>query len=185
MIQKALFGAGCFWGVEEHFSKLNGVVSTEVGYSGGNSDNPTYKDVCKGDSNHAEVVNLYFNPEKISYDELLQIFWDNHNPTTLNRQGPDKGTQYRSSIFYKNDAQKNAAEAYIKQLTQAKAFEDPIVTALEPLEAYFAAEAYHQNFARLNPQHGYIRQQSAPKIKKVCTLFPKQVRSIVKDANAE
>ncbi len=182
---EATFAGGCFWCIEGVFEQLNGVLDAESGYAGGKAELANYEAVCTGNSGHAEVVKVRYNPQVVSYATLLHVFFSTHNPCTLNRQGPDKGTQYRSAIFYANDAQKSAAETYIKQLTAAKAFNDPIVTSLEPLDAYFAAEAYHQDFARLHPSHGYIRQQSAPKIEKVCALFPKQVKAIIKEANAD
>jgi peptide-methionine (S)-S-oxide reductase len=119
-MEKATFGAGCFWGVEAAFRQLKGVVSTAVGYSGGHFPNPTYKDVCSGKTGHAEVVQVEYDPAQVSYDDLLKVFWDNHDPTTLNRQGADVGTQYRSAIFYHNEDQKNIAEKFIKNLDSMK-----------------------------------------------------------------
>ena len=142
----AYFGAGCFWGVEAAFRQVEGVMATTVGYQGGHKINPTYEEVCRGDTNHAEVVAVSFDPSRVSYAELLNVFWQSHNPTTLNRQGPDIGTQYRSVIYYANEAQKEAAENSKQALTEAKAFRNPIVTAIEPAADFYPAEDYHQQY---------------------------------------
>jgi peptide-methionine (S)-S-oxide reductase len=144
--EKATFGAGCFWGVEETFRKLKGVTSTAVGYAGGRKDNPTYEDVCSDETGHAEVVQLAFDPTQISYDQLLEVFWSSHNPTTLNRQGPDVGTQYRSVIFYHSPAQKAAAEASKQKIEKAGRSNRPVVTQIEPAPAFWRAEEYHQQY---------------------------------------
>lgn len=144
--QKATFGAGCFWGVEETFRNLKGVVSTAVGYAGGKTDNPTYEDVCSDETGHAEVVEVEFDPDEISYDEILEIFWSSHNPTTLNRQGPDVGTQYRSVIFYHSPEQKAAAEKSKEKTDQSGRFPRPIVTQIEPAPKFWRAEEYHQQY---------------------------------------
>ena len=145
--EKATFGAGCFWGVEETFRKLKGVISTTVGYAGGNKDNPSYEDVCTDETGHAEVVEVEFDPSQISYDQLLDVFWSNHNPTTLNRQGPDVGTQYRSVIFYHSAAQKAAAEASKQAIQKSERFANrPIVTQIEPAPKFWRAEDYHQRY---------------------------------------
>jgi peptide-methionine (S)-S-oxide reductase len=144
--EKATFGAGCFWGVEETFRNLKGVVSTAVGYAGGAKENPTYEDVCSDRTGHAEVVEVEFNPDEISYDQLLEVFWSNHNPTTLNRQGPDVGTQYRSAIFYHSPEQKAAAEASKGRLQNSGKFPRPIVTQVEPAGKFWRAEEYHQQY---------------------------------------
>jgi peptide-methionine (S)-S-oxide reductase len=146
MIEKATFGAGCFWGVEATFQPLPGVISTAVGYAGGKMQNPTYHDVCRGDTGHAEVLEVQFDPEKISYDEVLQVFWDNHNPTTLNRQGPDVGEQYRSAVFYHSPQQKAAAEASKKQLAASGKYNRPIVTEITSATTFYRAEDYHQQY---------------------------------------
>jgi peptide-methionine (S)-S-oxide reductase len=150
--EKATFGAGCFWGVEETFRNLKGVISTAVGYAGGAKSNPTYEDVCTDRTGHAEVVQLEFNPSEISYDQLLEVFWSNHNPTTLNRQGPDVGTQYRSVIFYHSPQQKAAAEASKERLQNSGRFSRPIVTAIEPAPAFWRAEEYHQQYLKKRGQ---------------------------------
>src|SRR5438309_6444005 len=144
--EKAMFGAGCFWGVEETFRNLKGVVSTAVGYAGGTKPNPTYEDVCSDRTGHAEVVQAEFNPAEIGYYQLLDIFWSNHNPTTLNRQGPDAGTQYRSVIFYQSPEQKTAAEASKEKLSASGKFNNPIVTSIEPAQKFWRAEEYHQRY---------------------------------------
>jgi len=144
--EKATFGAGCFWGVEETFRQLKGVTSTAVGYAGGTKDNPSYEDVCSDETGHAEVVQLEFDPSQISYDELLNVFWLNHNPTTINRQGPDVGTQYRSVIFYHSPEQKAAAEASMQRLSASGKFNRPVVTQIEPAPKFWRAEEYHQRY---------------------------------------
>jgi len=144
--EKATFGAGCFWGVEETFRKLKGVVSTAVGYAGGTKDNPSYEDVCTDETGHAEVVEVEFDPSQISYNQLLDIFWSNHNPTTLNRQGPDVGRQYRSVIFYQSPEQKATAESSKGELEKSRRFNRPIVTQIEPAPKFWRAEEYHQRY---------------------------------------
>jgi len=147
-LEKATFGAGCFWSVEKLFSDTNGVYLARAGYMGGTTDMPTYNQVCSGTTNHAEVVDLYFNPKKISYSELLTIFWKNHNPTTLNRQGVDSGTQYRSVVFYYNQQQKKQAEQL--KAEQQVHFENDIVTQIVPSEKFYRAEEYHQSYLKKN-----------------------------------
>ena len=142
--EKATFGAGCFWGVEETFRKLKGISSTAAGYAGGTKENPTYEDVCSDETGHAEVVQVEFDPSQISYDDLLDVFWSNHNPTTLNRQGPDIGTQYRSVIFYHSPEQKAAAEK--SKIDLSGHFNRPIVTQIEPARNFWRAEEYHQRY---------------------------------------
>jgi peptide-methionine (S)-S-oxide reductase len=144
--EKATFGAGCFWGVEEAFRKLNGVVSTAVGYGGGTKDNPSYEDVCRDETGHAEVVEVEFDPSQINYNQLLDVFWSNHNPTTLNRQGPDVGKQYRSVIFYHSPGQKAAAESLKDELEKSRRFNRSIVTQIEPAPKFWRAEEYHQRY---------------------------------------
>jgi peptide-methionine (S)-S-oxide reductase len=144
--EKATFGAGCFWGVEETFRNLKGVVSTAVGYAGGRKESPSYEDVCGDGTGHAEVVEVEFDPSQVNYNELLDVFWSNHNPTTLNRQGPDVGTQYRSVIFYHSPEQKAAAEASKKKIDQGGRFRQPVVTQIEPAPTFWRAEEYHQRY---------------------------------------
>ncbi len=144
--EKATFGAGCFWGVEAAFRELKGVTDAAVGYSGGNMENPTYRDVCTGRTGHAEVVEVEYDPAQVRYEELLRVFWENHNPTELNRQGPDTGTQYRSAIFYYTGEQRKAAEESKRALEESGRFRRPIVTVIEPASAFFRAEEYHQQY---------------------------------------
>lgn len=143
---KATFAAGCFWGVEEAFAHIPGVISTTVGYTGGTTKNPTYKEVCTGKTGHAEAVDVEFDPERISYLELLSVFFQSHNPTTPNRQGPDFGTQYRSAIFYHDANQENDARAAISTLDREKVFPRPIVTQVAPAGEFYRAEEYHQKY---------------------------------------
>ncbi len=145
-LEKATFGAGCFWQVEAVFADVKGVKETAVGYLGGNLDNPTYEQVCTDNTGHAEVVEMTYDPKEVSYEELLKIFFDNHNPTTLNRQGPDRGSQYRSAIFYHNNAQKAEAEKYKSELEKSGKFSDPIVTEITPASTFYRAEEYHQKY---------------------------------------
>ena len=146
--EKAMFGAGCFWGVEEVFRTTNGVLRTEVGYAGGNVEDPSYEQVCAKNTGHAEVVYLEYDPEIVSFNELLDIFWSNHNPTQLNRQGPDIGEQYRSVIFYFNDDQLALAEASKKKLQDSDRYKKDLVTAIEPYTSYYKAEDYHQQYLK-------------------------------------
>lgn len=145
-MEKATFGAGCFWGVEAAFRQVAGVTATAVGYLGGTMQNPTYKDVCTGRTGHAEVVEVTYDPARVSYEDLLDVFWTNHNPTTLNRQGPDVGTQYRSAIFYRSDAQRDAAIASKRALEKSGKFKQPVVTEITPATAFYVAEEYHQQY---------------------------------------
>ncbi len=144
-MEKATFGAGCFWGVEETFRQMKGVVSTAVGYEGGNLDHATYKDVCSGRTNHAEVVEIGYDPAKVSYGDLLKVFWGSHNPTSLNRQGPDIGTQYRSVIFFHSPEQEKEAIAS-KEKLQKTGYKSPIVTQIVPAAPFWKAEDYHQQY---------------------------------------
>ena len=150
--EKATFGAGCFWGVEETFRNLKGVLSTAVGYTGGIKENPTYKDVCTDETGHAEVVEVEFDPSHVSYDELLDVFWSNHNPTILNRQGPDVGRQYRSVIFYHSTAQEAAAKASKDRIDTSGRFNRPVITQIEPASKFWRAEEYHQRYLQKRGQ---------------------------------
>lgn len=150
----AIFGAGCFWGVEESFGKLRGVLSTEVGYAGGDRLNPSYKEVCQGDTGHAEVVRVEFDPALTSYKKLVEHFFDIHNPTTLNRQGPDTGSQYRSVIFYTDEEQAAVAREVLSQIDQSEIYRDPIVTEVTAQSNYYPAEEYHQKYFEKNPDSG-------------------------------
>jgi len=142
----ATFGAGCFWGVEAAYRQIPGVISTTVGYLGGTMENPTYRDVCSGRTGHAEVVQVAYDPSRVTYDDLLTVFWENHNPTTLNRQGPDVGTQYRSAIFYHDDTQKELAIASKEEREHSGRYHRPIVTEITPASAFYEAEDYHQQY---------------------------------------
>jgi peptide-methionine (S)-S-oxide reductase len=145
-MDKATFGAGCFWGVEAAFRQLKGVTSTAVGYTGGKLDDPTYEDVCTDRTGHAEVVQMEFDPSQVSYQDVLRVFWENHDPTTLNRQGPDSGTQYRSVIFFHSPEQEAAAKASKDALTKSGRFKRPIVTEIQPAPKFWRAEEYHQQY---------------------------------------
>jgi len=162
---KATFGAGCFWCVEAVFERLPGVQSVMAGYAGGTKPNPTYEEVCTGRTGHAEVAQITFDPSKISYERLLEVFWEAHDPTTLNRQGADAGTQYRSAIFYHNEKQKLAAEK--SKRDAQKMFDDPIVTEIQPLTNFYPAENYHQDYFRNNPNAPYCVFVIKPKLKKL------------------
>jgi len=146
MTEKATFGAGCFWGVEVAFRNVEGVRDAAVGYAGGSLESPTYQDVCSGSTGHAEVVEVEFDPSAVSYDALLDVFWNNHDPTQLNRQGPDVGTQYRSAIFYHSPEQKAAAEASVRRLDESGRYGKPAVTVIEPASPFYRAEEYHQRY---------------------------------------
>ncbi len=164
-LEKATFGAGCFWCTEAVFQRLPGVVSVMPGYAGGTKPNPTYEEVCTGTTGHAEVAQITYDPSKISYEKLLEMFWESHDPTTLNRQGADVGAQYRSAIFYHDAKQKTAVE---KSKAQAqKEFHDPIVTEIKPLDHFYAAENYHQEYFNKNPNAPYCIFVIKPKLKKL------------------
>ncbi len=166
-LETITFAAGCFWCVEAVFQQLDGVETAVSGYMGGQVENPSYKAVCSGDTGHAEVVQLAFNPEMISARALIDFFWKQHDPTSLNRQGADVGTQYRSAIFYHNDAQREAAEASKAAAQASDAFSKPIVTEIAEAKAFYKAESYHQEFYELNKNHPYCRAVIAPKLKKL------------------
>jgi peptide-methionine (S)-S-oxide reductase len=167
----ATFGGGCFWCTESVFKQLKGVKQVESGYAGGTIDNPTYQQVCTGKTGHAEVIQVTFNPETISYRELLEVFFATHDPTTLNRQGNDVGTQYRSVIFYHNKEQKEIAETLIKEYDHTGNFPKPIVTTLEQFTIFFRAEDYHQNYFKRNPYQAYCQAVIPPKLKKLQKYF--------------
>ncbi len=145
-MEKATFAAGCFWGVESTFRKIDGVVDAAVGYTGGVTEQPTYKEVCTGATGHAEALEVVYDPSRVTYEQLLEVFWKNHNPTTLNRQGPDVGSQYRSAIFYHTPEQKAAAEASKQALEDSGRFPSPIVTEITPASDFYRAEEYHQRY---------------------------------------
>lgn len=175
-LEKATFGAGCFWCIEAVFQRLEGVDTVISGYTGGQTQNPTYKEICTGTTGHAEVAQITYNPDIISFDELLEVFWATHDPTTLNRQGNDVGTQYRSAIFYHNDEQKQKAEFYLKRLTEEKVFDKPIVTEITPLGKFYVAENYHQNYYNNNKSQGYCAFVISPKVEKLKKVFPAKLK---------
>jgi len=171
--QTAVVSGGCFWGIQAVFQHVKGVISATSGYSGGSAKTAEYEIVSTGETGHAESVQIVYDPSQITYGELLRVFFSvAHDPTQLNRQGPDEGTQYRSSIFYSNDEQKRIAEAYIVQLDKARVFPRPIVTQVVPLQAFYPAEAYHQNYAALHPNQPYIVFNDAPKVEHLRQEFP-------------
>ncbi len=167
----ATLGAGCFWCVEAIFQNLKGVHRVVSGYAGGTAENPSYQYVCAGTTGHAEVVQMTFDPEIISYEDLLSVFWHTHDPTTLNRQGADVGTQYRSVIFYHTEEQKTIAEKSKKAIEASGLWPDPVVTEITPLRDFYKAETYHQNYYRLNPNQPYCRLVIDPKVRKFKKAF--------------
>lgn len=175
-IDTATFGAGCFWCTEAQFQQLDGVVKVESGYSGGHVANPTYKEVCTGTTGHAEAINVYYDPSRISYDELLAAFWEAHDPTQLNRQGNDIGTQYRSVIFYHTPEQKVKAEEYKKKLNDENVFGKPVVTIIEPFKAFYKAENYHQDYFELNGHEPYCQLVIRPKLEKFKKVFADKLK---------
>src|SRR5271170_5667684 len=171
--QTAVISGGCFWGIQAVFQHVKGVISATSGYSGGSAKTAEYETVSTGETGHAESVQIVYDPSQITYGELLRVFFSvAHDPTQLNRQGPDEGTQYRSSIFYSNDEQKHIAEAYIAQLDQGKVYPRKIVTQVVPLQAFYEAEDYHQNYATIHPSDPYIVFNDAPKVANLRKEFP-------------
>ncbi|MFA7446410.1 MAG: peptide-methionine (S)-S-oxide reductase MsrA [Flavobacteriaceae bacterium] len=175
-MEKATLAGGCFWCTETVFSSLEGVESVTSGYTGGVTENPTYKEVCTGTTGHAEAIEIVFNPNVISYNELLEIFFATHNPTTLNRQGGDIGTQYRSEIFYHNQEQKQQAEDFIALLVSEKIFDDPIVTQISEATAFYKAEDYHRDYFNQNPDQPYCQAVINPKVKKFKATFARKLK---------
>lgn len=175
-LEVATLGSGCFWCSEAIFERVKGVESVVSGYSGGTVKNPTYDEVCTGKTGHAEAVQITFDPKVVSYDELLEIFWKTHDPTTLNRQGNDVGTQYRSVIFYHNDEQKQKAEYYKKKLTEEKIWDKPIVTEITRFENFYPAEDYHQEYYENNPNQGYCAYVITPKLEKFEKIFKDKLK---------
>ena len=171
-----IFGAGCFWCVEAVFQRLDGVLSVESGYSGGTKENPIYEQVCSGKTGHAEVCRIIYDRTKISFPELLEVFWKTHDPTTLNRQGNDVGTQYRSVIFYYNDEQRQLSEEYKDKLNKSGAFENPIVTEIVPFTSFYKAESYHQNYYNQNSGQPYCQFVIVPKLKKFESVFREKLK---------
>lgn len=169
-------GAGCFWCIEAVFLELKGVVSVTSGYMGGHTKNPTYKDICTGQTGHAEVARIVYDPEVISLDEILEVFWMTHDPTTLNRQGADVGTQYRSVVFHANEEQRALAQRYKDELDKSGAFPAPIVTEISPISVFYEAEDYLQNYYALNGEQGYCRMVIRPKLEKFRKVFADRLR---------
>lgn len=172
----ATFGTGCFWCTEAVFQQLDGVLKATSGYSGGHVENPTYKQVCTGETGHAECLEIVYDPAKISYDELLEVFWQVHDPTTLNRQGNDVGTQYRSVIFYHNNEQKEKAEKYKAELDKSGAWNNPIVTEIVPAATFYKAEDYHQNYFNDNGSQPYCYFVIRPKVEKFQKVFKNKLK---------
>ena len=174
---QAMFGGGCFWCVEAIFEQLKGVQSVDSGYAGGTMPDPTYHDVCSGDTGHAEVVRIVYDPALVSYEKLLEVFFKTHDPTTLNQQGADHGTQYRSSIFYFDDEQKATAERIKVALDESGAYPKPIVTEIVPAAHFFPAEDYHQDYFRKNPDAGYCQFAIRPKLDKFKKVFSDSLKT--------
>lgn len=174
--EKATFGMGCFWCTEAIFQRIKGVTKVESGYSGGKVVNPSYEDVSSGLTGHAEVIQLTYDPSVISYKDLLEVFWKMHDPTTLNKQGADEGTQYRSVIFYHSAEQKALATAYKAELNKQKVYPNPIVTAIEPYKNFYVAEDYHQNYYKLNSSKPYCRLVIQPKVDKLEKVFKQKLK---------
>ncbi len=177
MIQETTLGAGCFWCIEACYSQLQGVLEVYPGYAGGHKLNPTYQEVCAGNTGHAEVARVVFDDEKVTFDELLELFWFVHDPTQLNRQGNDIGTQYRSVIFYHSEFQKERAEYFISKLSSEKVWENPIVTQVIEINNFYRAENYHHNYFELNPQNAYCQAVVRPKVEKFRKVFESKLKS--------
>jgi len=174
--EKATFGMGCFWCTEAIFQRLKGVTAVKSGYEGGQLPNPTYEEVCSGNTGHAEVLQITYNPMEISYDELLEVFWKSHDPTTLNRQGADTGTQYRSVIFYHTPQQKTLADQYKAELNKTNAYGKKVVTVIEAAKPFYVAESYHQNYFNKNSSESYCRLVIQPKIEKLEKIFKSKLK---------
>ncbi|PJJ79179.1 peptide-methionine (S)-S-oxide reductase [Mucilaginibacter auburnensis] len=172
----ATFAAGCFWASQEAMSELKGVEQVIAGYSGGKVPNPTYEDVCTEATGHAEAVQVYYDPKVITYEELVTAFFYAHDPTTLNRQGPDEGTSYRSAIFYRTPEEKAIVQKVIKEVNASKHYKDPIVTQVSPFTAFYGGEAYHQGYYRVHQDRGYIRTVSVPKVMKMRKAVPQLLK---------
>ncbi len=175
-MERITFGAGCFWCVEAVFQQLDGVENVVPGYMGGHIKNPAYREVCNGNTGHAEVAQITFDPDKISFKELLEVFWKTHDPTTLNRQGNDVGSQYRSVIFYHNEEQKELARQYKTELDKSGAWDNPIVTEIVPAEAFYEAEEYHHNYFKQNGDQPYCSAVVRPKVEKFKKAFEQKLK---------
>lgn len=176
-LEIATVGNGCFWCSEAVFQHLNGVIKIQSGYSGGDMANPDYKTVCTGVTGHAEAIEITYDPEILSFQDLLEVFWNTHDPTTLNRQGNDVGSQYRSVIFYHNEEQKQIAETYMKQLDDSGVYGKPIVTVIEPFTKFYPAEAYHDNYYNLNSSESYCQYVIRPKVEKFQKHFKDKMKT--------
>lgn len=176
MTETATFGGGCFWCVEAAFKELDGIESVTSGYAGGHTDNPSYREVCNGTTGHAEVVQLEYDPDTISYDELLEVFFTVHDPTQRDRQGPDIGSQYRSIVLYENETQHELTEKYIEALAEEGGYDDPIVTEVQALETFYRAEEHHQDYFEKNPNNAYCQMHAKPKVEKVRQRFAKKTK---------
>ena len=174
--ETAIFAGGCFWCTEAVYNQLHGILKLEPGYIGGQVLNPTYEQVCSGTTGHAEAVRITFDADKITYNELLEVFFTTHDPTTLNRQGADEGTQYRSEIFYMDELQKKQAERFIVWLDRARIYPKPVVTKISAATTYYVAEEYHKNYYENNPDQGYCRMVIAPKIEKVKKFYTDKLK---------
>lgn len=172
---RATFGGGCFWCVEAAFEELSGIESVTSGYAGGHVEDPEYRQVCSGTTGHAEVVQIAYDPEEIEYADLLEVFFAVHDPTTEDRQGPDVGSQYRSIVLYHDEDQRRQVEVYVEELEAASAYDDPIVTEIEPLETFYEAEEHHQNYFEKHPNDAYCRMHAAPKVEKVREKFAARI----------
>ncbi|WP_435129086.1 peptide-methionine (S)-S-oxide reductase MsrA [Halobaculum sp. D14] len=181
--ERATFGGGCFWCVESAFKQLRGVESVTSGYAGGDAEAPTYEEVCSGSTGHAEVVQVEYDPDEIAYPELLRVFFTVHDPTTLNRQGPDVGSQYRSIVLYHDEDQRATVEEFVDELDAEDVYDDDIVTEVEPLETFYEAEEYHQDYYEKNPADQYCQFNADPKIRKVREQFADKVRTDTAEAN--
>jgi len=177
MTSTATLGGGCFWCVEAAFKEIEGVHEVTSGYAGGHAENPSYREVCAGSTGHAEVVRLEYDPDVITYEELLEVFFTVHDPTQLNRQGPDVGTQYRSIVLYHDDEQRELAESYVEALDDEGGYDDDVVTEVEPLETFYRAEEKHQDYFEKNPNDAYCSMHAQPKIEKVREKFRENVRA--------
>ena len=178
--ETATLGSGCFWCTEAVYLELRGVKSVVSGYSGGKVKNPTYREVCSGLTGHAECIQVTFDPSVVSYSEILEVFWNTHDPTTLNKQGADEGTQYRSVVFYHSDEQRKLAEAYKAQLDKSGVFRSRIVTEISPATVFYPAENYHQNYYALNPDQGYCSYVIRPKVEKFRKQFAQKLKTAKK-----
>ncbi len=176
-MEQATFGGGCFWCTEAVFQNLRGVTKVVSGYMGGHTENPTYKEICNGNTGHAEIIQIEYNEQEISFEDLLLVFFKTHDPTTLNRQGNDAGTQYRSVVFYETQEQKTAAEGMIDKLEKEMVFNRPIVTEISPISKFYSAEDYHQNYYNNNPDQGYCAYVIQPKLAKFTKEFGGKLKS--------